>query len=385
MNAADLTSSSKNFLSSIHIMRGIAALMVVWSHLVGFWLYSTSGTWSVYTFFYNNLMLPFHLYHGLGHLGVVIFFLISGYIISLAVENDTRKAFVIKRVFRIFPALIAAVFFTGFINFVLDFFGFPIIPGTSLADFRDLLGSALLFDQLVYFKNGILTVTWTLVVEILFYALAAVFFTRMSSRPIQSTLLILLVPSVIIVLMPSVIIVWPGSKVIMSSLSHYTVYFPIFAIGRLTYLYRAKKIEAPEFAVMNMVTAVLFIQLYEHYQPGYLFETPTTLPIYTYIQAVLIFWGAILAKPKKSKFLYFFANISYSLYLFHIPMGIFVLTVLDGKIAYEWSLLLSFLASVLISTASWKLIEIPAQRSARRLLERSDGWSLNFIPFWAKR
>lgn len=68
----------------IHGLRGIAALLVVWSHLSGFWLLEHGKTSALQDLWYQFVARPFTLYQNGGHLGVVLFFLISGYIITHA-------------------------------------------------------------------------------------------------------------------------------------------------------------------------------------------------------------------------------------------------------------------------------------------------------------
>lgn len=71
----------KEFFQFISLLRGFAALLVVWSHLVGWWL-NANKLESPYQYYWENTIVkPFHLYQNGGHLGVVLFFLISGYII----------------------------------------------------------------------------------------------------------------------------------------------------------------------------------------------------------------------------------------------------------------------------------------------------------------
>jgi peptidoglycan/LPS O-acetylase OafA/YrhL len=75
--------SNAGFFPFIHMLRGIAPLMVLWAHLVFYWLVAHNiNTWSGSGPWYYWVVSPFHLYQNGGHLGVVIFFLVSGFVIT---------------------------------------------------------------------------------------------------------------------------------------------------------------------------------------------------------------------------------------------------------------------------------------------------------------
>jgi peptidoglycan/LPS O-acetylase OafA/YrhL len=77
-----------------------------------------------------------------GHLGVGIFFLVSGFIISHVAEKETRAEFVVKRVLRIWPTLTIAVFLMWLLK---SLFGATPYGGFSTAtSFGEHLRSAAL-------------------------------------------------------------------------------------------------------------------------------------------------------------------------------------------------------------------------------------------------
>ena len=96
---------SKNVnIVSIHQLRGVAALLVVFFH---------------FRFFLNDIYaqknLGYILFGG-GAFGVDLFFMISGFIIAASTKNNSGVLiFCIRRFFRIYPAFIV-VFFTGFLT-----------------------------------------------------------------------------------------------------------------------------------------------------------------------------------------------------------------------------------------------------------------------------
>ena len=80
---------------SIQALRGVAALLVVLSHSAHYVDES-----------YNNLYLSAFFNDRFGLYGVTIFFIISGYAISLAndrVKSSCREKFLLKRICRLHP------------------------------------------------------------------------------------------------------------------------------------------------------------------------------------------------------------------------------------------------------------------------------------------
>ncbi len=108
-----------------------------------------------------KLLLP--LVYG-GGAGVVVFFLVSGYIIAHILQTEHSKEFLIKRFFRIYPLYIVAVL----IQYI------PLLALGRLLDISILLPQLLLlgdFFATPYALNG---VEWTLRVEIMFYVFMVV-------------------------------------------------------------------------------------------------------------------------------------------------------------------------------------------------------------------
>ena len=357
---SDPSGGPRQFVPFVHALRGIASLIVVWSHLVGFWLYSTSTSWQPYTVFYTDVMLPLHLYRGGGHLGVVVFFLISGYIISLVAEIDNLGEFVIKRFFRLFPVLLLSMVSVAAVNMALESAGFASFPGSHVPTFREIIGAASLYDQIILSKSDVLTVTWTLVVEVAFYGFVAAIYPMMKTKPVKSTLLILGIG----VLIYS----QRANSQLVAMWGEYTLYLPLFIVGRIGYLAKMNRIDWKVAALLFALTAMIFIQIDVAIHPDFLFTKAEVIPAYTYVQGMLIFFGAMLAGEFHSKFLTFFANISYSLYLLHLPVGLSILVMARDHLDYNLALPLAIAASMPAATLSWRFIEVPSQEVARTLI-----------------
>jgi len=141
-------------VNSIQMLRGICALLIVWAH---------SYNWvdDVYPNMGKNLF-------SFAFVGVDIFFIISGFIITYVTENKKEQVatlFLIKRFFRVVPLAWVAMLFYG------------LASGYSISDLfnnSDFIKSLLFIPidssaQAPAYGYGFLIVTWTLIYEIIFY------------------------------------------------------------------------------------------------------------------------------------------------------------------------------------------------------------------------
>jgi peptidoglycan/LPS O-acetylase OafA/YrhL len=146
-------------LRYIDALRGLAALLVAWLHSVYAFRRiadegGAGGGW---------LAAPLSAID-VGHVGVVVFFLISGFVIPFSIRPDApapAASFLIKRFFRLFPAYWLSVPLAAAAIFW--------IWGTAFSSRELLINLTLLQDALgVRSAEG---VYWTLPVEIVFYLL----------------------------------------------------------------------------------------------------------------------------------------------------------------------------------------------------------------------
>jgi peptidoglycan/LPS O-acetylase OafA/YrhL len=151
----------------IDFLRFLAVLMVVMFHftarradILPYGSYVKSAPWS------------------LGWVGVQLFFLISGFVISHTLQNSKSAAeFVIKRVSRIYPALIIIL---PIVYFSQKYIPYSIFQERSTI--LNLLGSITLIPPSVLNQisenqfDWLTLVLWSLKVEIIFYVLCALLF-----------------------------------------------------------------------------------------------------------------------------------------------------------------------------------------------------------------
>ncbi|USK66313.1 acyltransferase family protein [Peribacillus frigoritolerans] len=157
-------------LSSLQVLRGLAAILVVIHH-------AANSFHSKHSFTFLKDIFEF------GYTGVDLFFVLSGFIIYYIHHLDigakaTLKPFITKRLIRIYPIYWVVLFLIVPIYFIVPSFGEADSTNISV-----IIKSFLLFPQ----ENApVLGVAWTLSHEMLFYLMFAlmIFLPKKSSKTI---------------------------------------------------------------------------------------------------------------------------------------------------------------------------------------------------------
>ncbi|NSY71874.1 acyltransferase [Agrobacterium tumefaciens] len=336
----------------IHILRAMAPLPVMWAHLALMAEWQYHGTWLPLTLFDRMVAGPLHLYQSGGHLGVIVFFLISGYIISHVAEREERMFFAVKRVFRLFPALIVAITILSILNTV----GSISRPHIKVTDY---LLSMFLLDQFFWPQATVLQVTWTLFPEVVFYAIVCAFMPLIKVRPVASTFTLALTSYLVVALTDL-------SGNAPSHTSHLG-YLPIFIVGRVFFLVQNGKM-AKEVALAFIAFSLLILYgTFAAIWPDQMWNDPRKP--WTYPLAIVIFYCCMLWNPQTMpKAVRFLGNISYSLYLIHVPVGWFIMDKVQPLAGFTIGFIASVAASILAAWLIYTRIEVPGRVFGRKVI-----------------
>ncbi len=327
--------SSRDLIIGIEGLRGVAVLVVIINHL-------------------NEKYLPG------GYLGVDVFFVISGFVISKSLDGfslisakEYLLEFYTRRLRRVFPALFVCVFIiTPFSIYIIQGIDKGIIRtgGTSLLGLSNLYQIKLGND---YFglasKLNVFTHTWSLGVEEQFY----IIFPILTFILIKFKKKLILYFSILTIF--SIIIF----AVLFNIDKPFNYYFPLSRFwelfsGVLTY-YFAKKADHLKVGGMNNWRIHLFMGLLLvcFFLPStfILFVSPAVCLLTALIIYSVNFKNYI---PLENAFLTFTGKISYSLYLYHLP--IIIIMNLGGDHFADL-----FTISVIygVSFISYKFVEAP--------------------------
>lgn len=354
----DASTQHRDPIVFIVYLRGLAPVLVVWAHLSGFWLYDHHASWRPYAFWYVHVAQPLNLYEDGGRLGVVLFFFVSGYVVTHASAAEPVSQFGLKRVFRLVPALWVSVIIVFLAREIARASGVGAPTGTGGHSVWSYVRGGLLLDQIT--GPTINGVTWTLVIEVLFYGLTATFMTLTRRRPQAATVAMLAITAMAAV-----------------TLNHFSdnvgivndvVFVGFLLLGRSLYLGHRGLIEPRRSHVLSLAVAVVTVALSEYCVPGSM--STVGGPQVSYLLGLLVFLVFMHAAPQSAPWpIRRLADVSYSLYLLHIPVGMLTIDlVLRSGAPFTVAFLVAVAASVIAATASYRLVERPAQRVVRRLV-----------------
>lgn len=227
-----------------------------------------------------------------GGTGVIVFFLVSGYVITAAAETDNPVSFLVRRAFRIYPLYIAAVLMQFY------FMDGRIPPWEALWPRLSLLGDFTHTDRVL---NG---VDWTLRIEILFYAAM----TLLCFFPVRTRMIVLAISVIPAILLCALLPGFPNWSALTYDFFNQSA--PFLLLGSIVYLYETKRVPLYFLAsVIGLTYANLSYRL-------------SLLEIYN-------IWGSVAAgclfclawifreKLPQSKLIVWTAGLTYSVYLFH--------------------------------------------------------------------
>lgn len=284
--------TSKERLGSLDGLRGLAALAVVMYH---------------YTYRYHELyghqlessMLSLFKY---GHLGVQLFFIISGFVIYLSIQHtDTLKRFFVNRFSRLYPAYWLSIILTFII---VTIFG---LPGREV-NFEEMLVNLTMLNGFVGIRS-VDGVYWTLRVELTFYIGIAILYFLVPKNYIYRTLILILLLTISIKLTQQYLFV--DNKALNILIYLFSIdYLHFFGAGIGFYLVYSRKCSMSGYVLIAI--SLLHILIFQSQEEKFI-----TLSLY------LIFFMTITQRLTflNSALFKFLGVISYPMYLLHQNIG----------------------------------------------------------------
>lgn len=352
----------KKNINFITLLRGPAALLVVFAHLVGEWLEKNQLDWAPFTLIREYVTAPLAIIQNFGFFGVVLFFIISGYIVTHVSQSEKPIAFMLKRIVRIYPPLILSIllilasytlykYTTGNITF---------IDHLSITDYllSFTLVNYVLVPQIVI--NG---VAWTLLIEMLFYVLCFLFIPLMKKNVFASNLLMAAFCLTIIFFARSF-----GDNFFLLAAS--VAYIPYLLMGQLLYYWNNKIISFKFFALLSIFNYIILTYGIKMIFTNFYDSTNSYGVSFLYAYLLFVVFMLLENRIRLNRICSFFSNISYSLYLNHGTIGALIITVLYPFLGYSFSLLLALSVTIFISFLSFRFVEEPSRKFARYLVKK---------------
>ena len=337
----------------------------------------------------NFIFFDYQVFQG-GFIGVDIFFVISGYLITSLILKEINKTnqflyknFYERRIRRILPALLFVIIITSIISYII------FLP-TALIDFAKSVISIIFFSSNIYFwvtggKYGAdsellrpLVHTWSLSIEEQFYILFPIFLItiiKSLKQKVNTHLFIIFSFSLIFAQWSSgtdlkvnfTFFKWEIN--FFEKFNFYCLQSRIFELltgSLLSYFelnngvggrksYSILNQICPSLGIVLILYSFLFFDFKKIFHPSVITLIPLT-------GVSLIIWfskkGELITEILSSKIFVFFGLISYSLYLWHYPIFAYLryIDVFNNSIRIK---LLTVLLTIILSIISYYLIERP--------------------------
>jgi len=364
-----LTDKEKNRFDYLDVLRGTAALAVCFQHILGYVYYSYDATHPLYK--YIKFLIADSV--DWGRFGVVLFFLISGFIIPNSLKpGSSIYKFFISRIFRLYPAY--------WVTLLLIVISAPYLaegqPNISLGQF---LANITMAPKL-FGSNEMSGVFWTLFIEIMFYGLCTfLFLLKCLDKPIviASIALGLNLTTPICILLNKYFQLHLPVQFILFHLS-----FLFFGnLLRLAFV-KKDKIAAYSisiFLILNIlvvpIATGLFFLVPEAKDKGFVMFGPEAVA-YAYALAMGLFIVTVHYKSISNRFMISMGEVSYSLYLLHMLCFVLVTKFVHPETVPSFVVFIGASAFLSYSLAklSFNFIEYPAIDLGRKII-KSRGYS----------
>lgn len=306
----------------------------------------------------------YEMFNG-GYIGVDIFFVISGYLITtIIIEDISAKKFSVidfyeRRARRILPALFSMILFC------IPFAWLLMLPTQMESFSKSLISATLFFSNILFWKEGgyfgapveqkPLIHTWSLSIEeqfYLFFPFLLIIFWKNKNDTFFWIIFIILIISFSLS-------EWgwrnrPNANFYLTPTRIWEL-----LIGSLTALLIFKKeIKSSNFlSIIGFFIITLSIFIYDKSTP---FPSVFTLVPIIGVVLIIIFGkeGTLISQILGNKFLVKIGLISYSLYLFHQPLFAFLkISILNNEETIFKIIVIIF--SFLLAYSNWKFIEQP--------------------------
>ena len=342
---------------SLQGLRGLAALTVVISHFLE--LFYLTG--------YDEgtpleLIRPIsHTFGILSHKAVWIFFVLSGFVIThqLCLQTYTYRRYLLARLIRLYLPVWAAMSLNLVVVYILISQSKEI--GFWIGAHPDLLSPGLILIELLLVPDGyFLGPLWSIKWEVAFSFLA--FIAWRSNLMIRFPMVI-----------ATIFITVATFGGVLGS--NFLKYLPMFLIGTIIYnstvrlghmapINKRTEISTIFLAILLPIASyIMFSDSFGVSKSTYVADIPTSL-----VSIWLIFFallrGSILKWLFEIKLLQKLGLISFSLYLFHLPVLMLVYYISDFD--FIWTLF-AFILCFPVARLGFSLIEFPAQRLSRKI------------------
>ncbi|WP_421095409.1 acyltransferase family protein [Prescottella equi] len=344
-------------LTGANLLRAIAVLAVIYSH-ISFYLIDDlgDGWWlidGVYAVFVEGLGLNQHL----SFVGVAIFMVLTGAVITRSAIRHAPGRFLLDRIGRLLPAfwvaIAAAILLVRFgINGM--FSGQQGVSNVEAA-LSFVLGGFFLKPEV-----AVLGVTWTLVVQVLFYVYCVAMRPVLRTRPVAVPLVG--AAACALVLLYNLYAPHPYTVPMLSKVA---ATLPAVFLGQLMYLWWAR-LTTWRWIVVGVLAQIEVVRLATDIRVYWAGDR--YLWTITAVTVLVVALGRWRGSPTRWTVVRWTATRSYAIYLVHTLILYRVYENAVGPLGRTGAVVAFLVVTALVSEALYRWVEVPA---ARWLTERT--------------
>ncbi len=352
------TKAPRRTFSFLTLVRAAAITMIVWDHLGPF----RNPQWLPGQLVENIINRPLGIIQSFGALGVILFFLSSGFLLAHGGGRGSRFTYAAKRALKIYPPLLLSFASFYIVQKLLSLITEAPNYWSQFSTRQWLLGATLL--NYLYGEPDVINgTTWYLFPTLLFYFLGFLFYSWLREKP--RTVVFAFEAVLAACYGAFTMLNLPTALGEIARISWYLV-FPVF--GMLLYYLWNGQMGFPSFLLLGGVNYLLMIRGISMFNPDYYESLPYAV---SFAYAFMLFSIALLLNDRIKSFgtVGYLAKISYSVYVTHMTYGSLLLTLLAPRLGFTVSFLLTVLLVLLLAAAHYQTAEKPVSRFLRRNFE----------------
>jgi peptidoglycan/LPS O-acetylase OafA/YrhL len=320
------------YLSSLDLLRGLAAVAVCYFHF-------THGNPNFLS--KENVL---YISGRFGFLGVDVFFVISGFVIPYAMYRGNYQIknfgrFLTKRLVRIEPPYLVSIVLILLLNWISTLS--PYYRGVPFSINFEALALHLGYLNAFFDFPWVNDVYWTLAIEFQYYILIALIFPLLIHNEKKYSF--------------GTLLIFGFSSLLFSGHNYIFNYAFLFVAGILMFQFYIGYLNKKQFGLFLLITLLLIYSKFDN----------------RYLVAALLPYFFITYFEFHDRFSKFLGNISYSLYLVHIPIGGRIINLCETFIQNEWIRSLFVFVALFTSVfAAWlffTFIEKPFMDLSKRI------------------
>lgn len=342
------------YLHGLDALRLLASCIVVYTHICG-WYGAHGVSWSVQGLVSTLIADPLRTDPALGFAAVSAFFMISGVVVTQVAVVLPPGKFLARRFVRIMPALCVAVLL-GWL--LVNMHVMPAVGGATSAGVDSLLSNVTLANYAMAGQVMLLPVTWTLLVEIVFYLFLAATMPMLRRRP-------WLVPAIAAVTVSVLLsVVHIEHPPILHVVRIIVTYLPVLFLGHVIALVRVGKLHPLAGFGYGVVFYLLFLRadLTSVHTPGIAGDERELVVVLL----VMLLLTRASGRLVRSRWITVLSVRTYAIYLVHLPVAYAALELLSPRLGYPNATLVGLLAVAVLAEALYRFVEHPVEQLYRR-------------------